>query len=51
MYLLEKYGLAMTAGSAFFKENYLRISYATSEENILKGLEIFEKALKELRVK
>jgi aspartate aminotransferase len=48
MFLLEKYHIALTAGSAFFKENHLRMSYATSEENILKGLKRMDKALEEL---
>ncbi|MFA7577595.1 MAG: pyridoxal phosphate-dependent aminotransferase [Candidatus Muiribacteriota bacterium] len=48
MYLMEKAHIAVTAGSAFFKENYIRISYATSEKNIREGLSRLDKALKEL---
>jgi aspartate aminotransferase len=37
-YLLEKAKVAITPGIAFGAEGYLRISYATSEKNILEGL-------------
>jgi aspartate aminotransferase len=49
MYLLEKHHIALTAGSAFFKENFLRMSYATSESNIREGLKRLEKAVEELK--
>ncbi|MFW5782027.1 MAG: pyridoxal phosphate-dependent aminotransferase [Candidatus Muiribacteriaceae bacterium] len=45
MYLLEKYHIALTAGTAFFKGNHLRLSYATSEENIIEGLVRLNQAL------
>ena len=49
-YLLEKGGVAVIPGAAFgdLGEGYLRLSYATSMENILGGVERIEKALKEL---
>jgi aspartate aminotransferase len=37
-YLLDKAKVAITPGIAFGAEGYLRISYATSEKNILEGL-------------
>jgi aspartate aminotransferase len=37
-YLLDKAKVAITPGIAFGAEGYLRISYATSESNILEGL-------------
>jgi aspartate aminotransferase len=37
-YLLDKAKVAVTPGIAFGAEGYLRISYATSEKNILEGL-------------
>ena len=49
MYLLEKHNIALTAGSAFFKENFLRMSYAASEKNIIEGLNRLEKAIQELK--
>lgn len=49
-YLLSEAGVAALAGSDFGKygEGYLRLSYATSQENILKALENIEKALAKL---
>lgn len=49
MYLIERHHIALTAGSAFFKENFLRMSYATSEKNIREGLKRLEKAIVELK--
>ncbi len=48
MYLLEKALVALVPGSAFGAEGYLRISYATSMENIRKGLERINKAIEAL---
>ncbi|PLX19789.1 MAG: aspartate aminotransferase [Candidatus Muiribacterium halophilum] len=48
MYLLKNHYIALTSGKAFFKENYLRISYATNEEKIKEGLKRLDKALEEL---
>ncbi|MGL4654311.1 MAG: pyridoxal phosphate-dependent aminotransferase [Sarcina sp.] len=36
--LLEEKNVVVIPGSAFGKDNYIRLSYATSEENILRGL-------------
>ena len=46
--ILEKAGVALLPGSSFgqFGEGYLRLSYATSMENIQKGLERIRSALK-----
>jgi aspartate aminotransferase len=50
-YLLEEGGVSVIPGAAFgdLGEGYLRLSYATSMENILGGLDRIEKALKELK--
>ena len=45
-FLLEKAEVAVVPGIAFGKENYLRISYATSMENIEKGMNRIEEARK-----
>jgi aspartate aminotransferase len=43
--LLRQAGVAVVPGSAFGKDGYVRISFATSMENLEKGLERMEKAL------
>ncbi len=50
-YLLEKAGVALLDGTSFGKygEGYLRISYATSMENLNKGLRKIKTALETLR--
>lgn len=48
IYLLEKALVALVPGSAFGAEGYIRISYATSMENLSKGVERIAKALQEL---
>jgi aspartate/methionine/tyrosine aminotransferase len=47
--ILEKAGVALLPGSSFgeYGEGYLRLSYANSVENIQRGLEKIEKAVKE----
>lgn len=49
-YLLKKAGVAVLDGTAFgsYGEGYLRISYATSMDNLKRGLDRIEKALKVL---
>ncbi|ADY73752.1 Aspartate transaminase [Desulfurobacterium thermolithotrophum DSM 11699] len=47
-YLLEKAKIAVVPGTAFGMPGYLRLSYATSMDNIKEGLERFEKAVEEL---
>ena len=44
-YLLEKYKVAIVPGSAFGADKYVRFSYATSMENIEKGVKRFKKGL------
>ncbi len=44
-YLLVNQGLAVIPGSAFGQEGYIRISYASADEKIQKGLERLEKGL------
>jgi aspartate aminotransferase len=48
LYLLEEAKVALVPGDAFGDDNYLRISYATSLENIGKGLERIRQAIKNL---
>jgi len=49
IYLLEKAMVALVPGSAFGAEGYVRVSYATSMENLSKGIERIRNALEELR--
>ena len=44
-YLLEQAGVALVPGVAFGDDRYIRLSYATSMENIKKGLDRIEDAL------
>lgn len=46
--LLENTGVAVVQGSAFGKEGYFRISYATSLKNLSKALDKIEKYCKQL---
>jgi aspartate aminotransferase len=48
MYLLEDANVALVHGEAFGDDSYIRISYATSMENIKKGLERIREALSRL---
>ncbi|MCB8999548.1 MAG: pyridoxal phosphate-dependent aminotransferase [Bacteroidales bacterium] len=48
LYLLEKGQIATVPGEAFGAENYIRISFATSDENLKKAMDRMEAALKEL---
>jgi aspartate aminotransferase len=47
-YLLEHAGVALVPGVAFGDDRYIRLSYATSMENIKKGLDRIEDALSKL---
>jgi len=47
-FLLEEAKVAVVPGIAFGKENYLRISYATSMKNIEEGMDRIEKAVAKL---
>lgn len=47
--LLEKYKVAVVPGVAFGTEEYVRLSYATSMENIKKGLDRIEEFVKALK--
>ncbi len=44
-YLLDKAKVAVVPGSAFGNDNYIRLSYATSIDNIKRGLDRIEEAL------
>ena len=46
--LLAEAKVAVVPGSAFGADGYLRLSYATSMENISKGLDRIEEFIKEL---
>jgi aspartate aminotransferase len=48
-YLLEEAKVALVSGDAFGADPYIRLSYATSMENIQKGLNRIAKAVSELR--
>jgi aspartate aminotransferase len=45
LYLLEKANVALVPGEAFGNDNYIRISYATSVEEIQKGIDRIREAL------
>ncbi|KJR40283.1 class I and II aminotransferase [Candidatus Magnetoovum chiemensis] len=49
LYLLEDGHVALVPGSAFGAEGYIRMSYATSMENIQEGIKRIKTALNELR--
>lgn len=44
-YLLENSHVAVVPGVAFGNDNYIRLSYATSQENIIEGLNRIKEAL------
>ncbi len=48
LYLLDEARVALVPGSAFGAEGYIRISYATSMENLRKGLERIKGAIERL---
>ena len=50
-FLLNEAGVAALPGTAFgeYGEGYLRFSYATSKDNIRKGLEKMREAFKRLK--
>jgi aspartate aminotransferase len=47
-YLLEDAKVALVSGDAFGADAYIRLSYATSMENIVKGLDRIEQAVSSL---
>src|SRR5262249_13609423 len=47
-FLLRQAGVAVVPGSAFGKEGHIRISFATSAENLKKGLDRVAKVLMEM---
>jgi aspartate aminotransferase len=47
-YLLEEAGVAVVPGSGFGADHYIRLSYATSSEKIVKGLERIDAAIRKL---
>lgn len=49
MYMLEDANVALVHGEAFGDDSYIRISYATSMENIGKGLERIKQAVSRLK--
>jgi aspartate aminotransferase len=49
MYILNTVHVALVAGSAFGDDNCIRISYATSKENIVEAVQRIKKALENLK--
>jgi len=49
LYLLDKARVALVPGDAFGDDNYVRLSYATSLEDIKRGLDRIEKALADVK--
>ena len=49
MYLLNVGHVALTPGSAFGAPSYIRLSYATSEDNIREAVSRIKNALAQLR--
>lgn len=49
MYLLNEVYVVTVAGSAFGNDNCIRMSYATSEENLMKAMERIKQALMSLK--
>ena len=47
-FLLEDHKVAVVSGEGFGTEGYIRLSYATSMENIQRGMDRIEEAVKEL---
>ncbi len=47
-FLLEEARVAVVPGIAFGNDDYIRLSFATSDENILKGLERINEAIKKI---
>lgn len=45
LYLIENFGIATMPGSAFGMEGYLRLSFATSKEEIIEGIKILKEGL------
>jgi aspartate aminotransferase len=49
LYLLEEAAVSMVPGAAFGDDNYLRISYATSEEKLTEAIDRIKKAVEKLK--
>ena len=49
MYLIEKGHVATVPGVAFGEDKCIRISFANSDENLMKAMDRIEKALSELK--
>ncbi len=49
LYLIEKANVALVHGEAFGDDNYIRLSYATSMENLKKGIERIKEAVSKLK--
>lgn len=48
-YLLDEAKVALVSGDSFGADNHIRLSYATSMENIMKGMDRIEEALRKLQ--
>jgi len=49
LFLLEEAAVSMVPGAAFGDDNYLRISYATSEEKLTEAIDRIKKAVEKLK--
>ncbi|HOZ08199.1 MAG TPA: pyridoxal phosphate-dependent aminotransferase [candidate division Zixibacteria bacterium] len=49
LFLLERHGVAVVPGSAFWAENHLRISYAAAEHRLVEGLRRLGEGVAQLR--
>ena len=49
IFLLENAGVATVSGAAFGAENYLRISYAAKEKDLIKACKLIKQALENLK--
>jgi len=49
MYLLDKAHVAIVPGAAFGDDNYVRFSYATSDDRLLEALRRMKEALAQLK--
>lgn len=49
LYLLEKASVALVPGDAFGDNDYIRLSYATSMENLKKGVDRIKEAVKKIK--
>ena len=49
MFLLEEGGISTVSGNAFGADNYIRISYATSEKELIRACKLIKTSLNKLK--